>query len=141
VTWTTVLIALPPPVGVATTVIVVAPFGVDLEVEPELLFVVQPVKMVAARNKVARLAVYTMRRRGVICDATKPQKNSAVRAAQMPTIPIGKTGSRGWIGGIAALVMNVNWTVVPVGGAAGVTGFGVKVPQDEFAGRLEQLSV
>src|SRR5258706_9866252 len=68
-------------------------------------------------------------------------KNDASVTAR-PSTPNGQCPSHGSAGieAEAASVTSVSWTIVPVGGEAGVTGFDPKV-QVAFAGSPEQLSV
>src|SRR5258706_16434556 len=96
----------------------------------------------AARQNTARHALNASRRRGASRDPTMAIAKNEASATARPSTPNGQCPSHGSAGieAEAAFVTSVSWTIVPVGGEAGVTGFYPKA-QVAFAGRPEQISV
>ena len=129
---------------VAVTVIAAGPGGVPGEagfvLGPELTDP-HPV-ITAARPNTARHMPNARRRRGASWKPTRAIAKSEYRMRATRNNPSGQGPNRGSAGSEAeaAFVESVSWTIVPLGGEAGVTGFDPNA-QLAFAGAPEQLSV
>ena len=132
---------------VAVTVIAAGPVGVPGEAgfgvgpEPELT---EPHPTItAARANAATHMLNAMRRRGASWDRAKAAAKNEDSSMPRPSNPSGLDCGQGGTKidpEDAASVENVNWTIVPFGGEAGVTEFDPNA-QLEFAGAPEQLRV
>ena len=132
---------------VAVTVIAAEPVGVPGEAgfgvgpKPELTEPHPPIT--AARANAATHMLNAMRRRGASWDRAKAAAKNEDSHIPRPSNPVGLDcgqGAQKIDPEDAAFVKNVNWTMVPFGGDAGVTRFDPSA-QLEFAGVPEQLRV